>query len=115
MPFIKIIRNIFKQITVFKNIIFVTGPLLNHTIKRGGLQIRKELEAAINRNPGANVILTSGGSLPCRYIIHLNLMRDIHAGKKVIIEAFKELTKLNCKTVCIPAFGKLLKCDLAVL
>jgi len=82
-----------------------TGPLLNHTIKRGGLQIRKELEAAINRNPGANVILTSGGSLPCRYIIHLNLMRDIHAGKKVIIEAFKELTKLNCKTVCIPAFG----------
>ena len=91
-----------------------TGPLLDLTIKRGGKQIKLELDAAINQNPREKVIVTTGGDLPCKHIVHLNLSHDIHAGKKVIIEAFEELIKLNCKTVCIPAFGKLLQCDLAI-
>ena len=89
------------------NKVLSTGPLLDLTIKRGGKQIKLELDAAIYRNPHKKVLVTTGGDLPCKNIVHLNLSHDTHAGKHIVSESFHQTVSMNAESIAVPAFGKI--------
>ena len=75
-------------------------------IKKGGQEIQKELNAARKRNPREKVIVTTGGKLPCKHIIHLNLSHDTDAGKHIVTESFHQIVSMNARTIAISVFSK---------
>lgn len=80
-------------------------------IKRvGGMEIEKE---AISKSPIeiGEAVATTGGSLPCKYVIHAPTMKrpamriDVSNVKLATRAALKTGKKLNLKSIAIPGMG----------
>ena len=82
----------------------ITGPLLDSIFTSGGIGLKNEFDA--ERKRSGDVFLTKGYSLPCKYVVHINLPNDANATKPILKEGFKYLQKLNIKSLALPCIGK---------
>ncbi|XP_077975400.1 uncharacterized protein LOC120333057 isoform X2 [Styela clava] len=77
------------------------GQLCKVILKKGGNQIQSQLDSETDKT----MRITSGGSLPCKYVVHAVFEKNCRTNEKQLKRIFDEAEKRQWKSIAIPAIG----------
>ena len=80
------------------------GSLSKAILSKGGVEIAKECRL-INNISENGAVITTGGTLNCRFIVHVISPENLKECEQSLLAAIREASKKQCHSISIPPIG----------
>ena len=79
----------------------LTGSISRHILPKGGPAIAEELRA-LGRFPAFGAVVTSGGALPCHYVVHFESPRNLNQCRQAVMETLQASINKKFNSIALP-------------